>query len=394
MACSSAGAPDGLGTPITSIGSAPDTTVAVIAPGVTHYRFTDKSGPWEVNFVRVDLRRTDLMLRHVRALDQLRGREKPSSMARRISSPGVAALVAVNADFFQTSGENENNQVLDGEWWKGLKVTDSGFDTFDNVHAQFAMDAANHPCLDRYALDATAWVRGVAMPVTNLNFSAAGTAEQTVLFTPRFGTTTTRDTTRSAAEAPLRLAGRRGDTLVYVRRGVVANASGSAIPSDGAIFAAYGLGSRLHDVQAIADGDTVKILLATLPRLPKNAAPSLIVGGWPRILSDGVIVAANSAALEGTIAANAEVRHPRTAVGFSRDSTTLLLLVVDGRSEQSVGMTIVELATLMRQLGAWHALNFDGGGSTSMVINGAVVNTPSDPTGEREVGDALLVIRK
>ena len=57
-------------------------------------------------------------------------------------------------------------------------------------------------------------------------------------------------------------------------------------------------------------------------------------------------------------------------------------------------MTLVELATIMRQLGAWQAMNFDGGGSTTMVIDGAVVNAPSDPTGEREVGSVLAVVRK
>jgi hypothetical protein len=67
------------------------------------------------------------------------------------------------------------------------------------------------------------------------------------------------------------------------------------------------------------------------------------------------------------------------------------LLVVDGRSQKSVGMTLVELAALMRRLGAWQAMNFDGGGSTTMIIDGAIVNAPSDATGEREVGNALLV---
>jgi len=46
--------------------------------------------------------------------------------------------------------------------------------------------------------------------------------------------------------------------------------------------------------------------------------------------------------------------------------------------------------TLRADLGAWQAMNFDGGGSTTMVIDGLVANKPSDPTGEREVGNALL----
>ena len=51
-------------------------------------------------------------------------------------------------------------------------------------------------------------------------------------------------------------------------------------------------------------------------------------------------------------------------------------------------------AGYLRRLGAWEALNFDGGGSTTMAIDGAVVNAPSDPTGEREIGSALALVRK
>jgi exopolysaccharide biosynthesis protein len=117
----------------------------------------------------------------------------------------------------------------------------------------------------------------------------------------------------------------------------------------------------------------------------------MIIGGWPRILRDGVSIAADAATLEGTISRNAEMRHPRTAVGFSRDSSTLYIFTVDGRSPTSVGMTLVELADVMRRLGAWQAMNFDGGGSTTMVVKDVVVNAPSDPTGPRPVSDALLV---
>jgi exopolysaccharide biosynthesis protein len=128
--------------------------------------------------------------------------------------------------------------------------------------------------------------------------------------------------------------------------------------------------------------------------MPHGAMPALVVGGWPRILRDGEIVAGDAATVEGTISHNAEMRDPRSAIGFSRDSATLFLLTVDGRSENSGGVTLVELARLMRQVGAWQAMNLDGGGSTTMVIDGAVVNVPSDNTGEREVGNALFVVRK
>ena len=59
--------------------------------------------------------------------------------------------------------------------------------------------------------------------------------------------------------------------------------------------------------------------------------------------------------------------HPRTAVGIDRDKGRILLLVVDGRSSRSRGYTLLEEARLMRRLGAEDAINFDGGGSSTMV---------------------------
>jgi hypothetical protein len=380
-----------------SSAQAGDTVVSRdLAPGVAYRQFGDARGPLVMYLVRVDLRRSDLELREARASDALKGREKPTSMVERAGSRGTV-LAAVNGDFFDLkTGENENEQVLDGVWWKGLKVTDSPYDTYDNVHTQFALDAARHPFMDRFILDGKAWVngRGAATPIITVNHDPSGNPEGTAIFTSRYGATTPRDTTRQTAEAPLSALGRRGDTLLFVRRGAVSSQSGVSIPTDGAVLTAYGLGARLQEVQAMRDGDTVKVLLTTLPRLARGAAPSLVIGGWPRILRDGVNVAGDAATVEGTISRNAEMKHPRTAVGFSRDSSTLFILAVDGRTQRSVGVTLAELADLMRQLGAWQAMNFDGGGSTTMVVDGKVVNVPSDATGERAVGNVLMVVKK
>ena len=365
-----------------------------LAPGVTYQRWTDPSGPFVIYLVTVDLRRTDIELRPARAHDALRGREKPSEMAKRAATAGATVLAAINADFFNlATGENENNQVIAGEWWKGLKVTDSPYDTYDNTHIQFGLDADRRPFMDRYLLDARAVARGVSTPITTLNFNPSGNPEGTALYTSRYGAKTPLDATRQTAEATMIFARRRGDTLLYVRRGPVSRSSASPIPADGAVLAAYGAGSRLREVQNMPDGDTVRVILATLPRTGLRA-PTLLVGGWPRILRDGQDVAVDAPTVEGTISRNAETRHPRTAIGFSRDSSTLFLLVVDGRTQQSVGMTLVELAAVMRRVGAWQAMNFDGGGSSTMVVEGTLVNTPSDSTGERAVGSALLVVRR
>ncbi len=67
-------------------------------------------------------------------------------------------------------------------------------------------------------------------------------------------------------------------------------------------------------------------------------------------------------------------------------------MAVDGRQPGvSVGMTLPGLAELLLEFGAVEAINLDGGGSTTMVVKGKIVNKPSDQTGERPVSDAILI---
>ena len=364
-----------------------------LAPGVEYRQFSDKTGPWRANLVRINLRVAAVEFRPARASDALRGREKITAMVKRATDNGATVLAAVNADFFELKlGENENNQVINGEWWKGLKVTDSPYDTYDNVHIQFGVDADQHVLMDRFILDGKFWARGAMTPIVTVNAIPSGTVEGTTLFTSRYGARTPLDTARKSTEAAVLIAGRRGDTLLYVRRGAISAANGSAIPENGAVLSAYG--ARAEAVKVLAEGDTVKVLLATVPRIKHGATPSTLIGGWPRILQNGMNVASEAATIEGTVSRNAEARHPRSAIGFSRDSSRVYLLTVDGRSENSGGATLIELAGLLRKLGAWDAMNFDGGGSTTMVVGGKVVNVPSDAEGERAIGNALMVVKR
>jgi exopolysaccharide biosynthesis protein len=92
-------------------------------------------------------------------------------------------------------------------------------------------------------------------------------------------------------------------------------------------------------------------------------------------------------------------RHPRTALG-KRENGDILMITVDGRAKEASGMTLSELQSLMGWLGCRYAINLDGGGSTTMYINGfsndGVVNYPSDNKkfdheGERKVANAILL---
>jgi hypothetical protein len=67
---------------------------------------------------------------------------------------------------------------------------------------------------------------------------------------------------------------------------------------------------------------------------------------------------------------------PRTAVGITTDNK-ILFMVIDGRQEHSVGVSLQSLASLMSELGCTHAMNLDGGSSSFMALNNVIINKPS-----------------
>jgi len=88
-------------------------------------------------------------------------------------------------------------------------------------------------------------------------------------------------------------------------------------------------------------------------------------------------------------------RHPRSAFGISRDGTQVMLVLVDGRSRDSVGISITSLIDYLAHMGAHNAMNFDGGGSSAIAakVDGQpkLLNTPSDGR-ERLVPTGLGVV--
>jgi exopolysaccharide biosynthesis protein len=122
---------------------------------------------------------------------------------------------------------------------------------------------------------------------------------------------------------------------------------------------------------------------------PWNLIKHAVCGG-PRLVSDGKTdINGKEEKFSNSIVYG---RHPRTAVAITFNGD-LLFVVVDGRSKRSVGMKLEELASYLRKLGARHAINLDGGGSSSMIINGKTVNKPSDG-GERRISNGILVTKR
>jgi len=198
------------------------------------------------------------------------------------------------------------------------------------------------------------------------------------------------------------------------------NAAYAVIAADGTITQGY-RAPQGQELLVVATGvrvDELRRLIALEKRaqlsVPVLAArPGLFaVGGGPTLLKDGKSYRFEttegwpfaSAPLDQANAMHrwVNLKNPRTAIGVREDGT-ILLVVVDGqRGEKPAsealaadgGATIEELREVMLVLGARDALNLDGGGSSTLVINGKVVNTPSDPAGERPVSDAVIVVSR
>jgi exopolysaccharide biosynthesis protein len=107
----------------------------------------------------------------------------------------------------------------------------------------------------------------------------------------------------------------------------------------------------------------------------------------PGLIEDGGISVASRSEVSQSIPSN-----PRTAIGMI-DKLHYIFVVSDGRTSQSAGLSLLELAEVMQEYGCTVAYNLDGGGSSTMVFNGVVINNPTDGRsyGERKVSDIIYI---
>ena len=361
-----------------------------VVPGAMLRRIVRPAGPWVLSVLEVDLRRPEIEVRGVRQCHPRLGPHPPSAIARRMRQEGVDVVGILNADFFDLrggTGATESNVVIDGEIVKAVTTTESPFDAFDNVHTQFGITATGAPVLDRFSLTGIVRTPSGEWPLAAINAHAPGAL---ALLTRWFDTLALAlQPADTSAHVALLKVGGRSDTARYrvesnpIRERPVA-------PSDEtAVLVARG--DALPVVERLRPGDRVEIVTTLVPdRGPLRT----VVGGWPRIVEAGRNIALAADSLEGTIPRFSRARHPRSALGISRDSTTLYLVAVDGRQQTSVGKTLEEMADAMIALGAYEAMNLDGGGSTALVVRDSIVNRPSDASGERPVGNVIAITRR
>jgi hypothetical protein len=204
-----------------------------------------------------------------------------------------------------------------------------------------------------------------------------------VLFTTAFGASTP---TGAGSEAVLDRQGRV--VRVDARRGT------SLEPGQRSL---QGTGDRAGLVAALRPGDRVRTTTSLrVGGHPLDRPGASVLNGGPELVrdgrvhitqrQDGMVHPGEPSFAYGWVLQ----RNPRTFAGVDARGRTMVV-TVDGRQLGELGLSIPETASVARSLGMVDAMNLDGGGSTAMVVDGALISHPSDAAGERAVGDAIVI---
>lgn len=327
-----------------------------IAPGVELSSWTtnDARGPVRLHLLTVKWRTPGLSIDYANSGSVRQTAPLTSMLARD------KAVAGVNGDFFDI-GDTGAPLGIGKDLQRGLiHGRHSGWNNAFYVSHQGWPDIAT--------LDVTARVKHrPKLRITNVN-SPFVYDDGIGVYTPAWGETAGYRVTEGQT---------RKVRAVTLRDGrVVGNTTrlpfGTRIT--GKVLIGRGQGARA--LRRLERGDLV--------RVERTMAGKMAITGNVFLLREGIVRVVDDREL-----------HPRTAIGIDRDTKTVLLLAVDGRSGRSRGYTMVELAETMMALGADEALNLDGGGSTTMAVRRpgrplGVVNRPSDGF-QRSVANAVEI---
>lgn len=336
---------------------------------------TTTKGPWRVFLLTIDPRKASGGIRAVKGSDLA----KVETTSQLTAEAG--ALAGVNASFFtftasqQYPGDPVGLGVYDGRLLSeptgdpaeasvlfdrdGLRPSYGPFSWTGHVQSRdlrVGLEFVNHPPVLPAGCDAMT------------DQSACPSDGDTVQFTPEFAAST--------PSGP-------GTELVLDSRGCVkrrADQRGTALAEGETSLQATG-----SDVVALRRLTGCLELASTLRdesgREVRLGRDSQAVNGRYQLLRDGENILPS---IDNSFFG----RNPRTFIG-TKETGELVIGVIDGRQTTSVGTTLEETAAVAKALGLRDAINLDGGGSSTMVAKGGLINKPAG-SAERKVGDALV----
>jgi len=291
-------------------------------------------------------------------------KKRVSDIAEKYDAP-----FAINGTFFASSGRPLGILMIDKDLIAApiydrtaLAITSNGKGYIDNF-----LDNTYIVLPDEVKID-----------ITTIN--KVRRENEVILYTPRFGSKT--DTDNSGIELTI-----VGDRIVGIRE------VNSDIPENGTVVSFSG---RFKDIvkKSLSNGRKAKISLTLMPlHNHEGTVPLHIIGGGPRLVKSSIIYVAKKEERFKKDVANS--RAARTAVGIDKDGN-LLFAVVEGRPRYKtkdpygLGMTLEELSELLIDYGAVDAMNLDGGGSSTLILEGELKNKPVNGS-EVRVSNAILI---
>lgn len=368
-----------------------------LAPGIDYAKGTMRTSGGRVQSVRVatiDASNPSTRLRSLLSNDRVVGKERPSRLAQRKSTPTARAMVATNGDRsvfgrLDAYAAPHSMHISNGELMVAractrptLGIDRSGEGRIDDVRVVTTVKMPQHR--DSRTINRVNTHRDDSL---------------VVLYTRRFGrsTGTRAGGTEVIISMPETLSpsGSQPSRVLRIRRG----GGNTALRAGQAVISVKG--TRGKWVRQLRVGQHMELKTSIVRNVDNRCGGTLrVASGWDDIteaMGGNFYVARNGQvdAPSRREYAPSVQRHPRTSIGVTADGR-ILMVTVDGRQPRySVGVTLAEMGRLMLSLGARHALNLDGGGSTVMakrnLATGAfqIANRPSD--GRERVHSQALV---
>ncbi|MGL5787143.1 MAG: phosphodiester glycosidase family protein [Bacteroidales bacterium] len=346
-------------------------THLAVGPGTVYTQINIPEIPLAVYFLNIDAKNPHISFETVLSHDSIMGNEVPSRMATRKSNQGHVLFAGTNADFYDTGsmkGMPINGTALDGQ--VARKPHSS--------RPLMGFGANNMPFMDALSTEMSVTVNGVKTIIDEVNYPRG---ENKLVLYNQYNGKTTR-TNNYGSEVQLRPLS-QWDVNKPVQCEVVQvfSKKGTNPIRNGYVYLS-GHGSKEAFVTSLKQGDIIEINHVYTGKYNNSKSQ------WKCLFGGDRVMLRNGEIQENDWAEN----HPRTGIGFSKDSTEIIMCVVDGRSTLSAGVTTKRLGDIMRSAGAYNAMNMDGGGSSAMYIKDLnVVNNVSDGS-ERAVANGIFAV--
>ncbi|MFC1726216.1 phosphodiester glycosidase family protein [candidate division KSB1 bacterium] len=350
-----------------------------IEKGVKYREIIKPDIPWAIQVLEIDRDRKDIKLQTALGGEYVLGIEPLNKIMERIEDESERPVAAVNGDFYILRQDPFRGDPI------GLFIQEGEIISSPVNRSVFVIRENGELIIDRFRFVSK------LSDETGKKTSLSGVNQRcpengTVILTSKF-----YSETRPQKGSFQILAGPVDEPLTpnrqykFVVQEMLLEDSVLSIPESTAAF--VGLGTGAEFLKNFQVGDEIKVSIG-LSFITGNIDHA--IGGTPRLLRGGEISIEWQE--EKVSESFVTTRHPRTAVGFNKDK--IFLVTVDGRQPgYSAGMSLQELAEFMKELGAEEAMNLDGGGSTTMWVDGEIRNRPSGGA-VRPVANALIVVKK